>query len=492
MMDNYCGYCGATIRGGTRFCRQCGTEIESGAPHPQALPDASEPSRRPAPSYSGVGESSAVRVSISDAPPDQAASAPEPTEAEAIERAEHNRRHLRLVRASDPIGEEPDSPAGGVRSDIAAPPVERQARTADALAAASGLAAASPAGARVRYLLIVSAVCLVGVAALGYYRQSLPLLQSDARERNLITPEEQSQQWIRLGEQDELSGDYESATAHYREALSITPRSITAHLQMARSLKALGRIDEALKSYAAVLRESPRHIDARWLMADLYHLRGNWRDAYQEYQRIIAIDPQSAQAMAALVMIEDYQARQAGRPPVRRAVVRSFDRKPPAGPQLPSVDGAYAPLAVPLPAAPGAAVAAPPTFWTQSPETAADQRHSLMASYMERGRRYLNIREYSAAIAAFQAVVRLGPEEKDIYYLIATCYSALGQKALAYENYLKCTSGQFAQVSASAAKMTQGVMAKEMAKNRSARPASPPAEIGLPSRPTIHSVNKTP
>lgn len=479
MMINYCGYCGASVRGDTRYCRQCGAEVDLDVPGVLGSSDSAESAHlRPPAAVPVPDPSAAVR----------AASPAEDTE--ALEHA--NRRHLRLVSSADSPDEESDRVTA---ADTGAAQAERPARAADALAAASGLASASPGGARIGRMLIVSAVALLAIAALGYYRESLPLLVSDARERNLITPEEQSRQLIRLGEQDQDRGDFESAIAHYKEALALTPRSITARLLMARSLRALGRINEALASCAAVLREDPRHLDARWLMAEMYHMQGNWREAYHEYQRIIALDPQSAAAMVALARIEDHQERQTGRPATRNVAERRYENTPQAGPQLPPVappSAATAPLAVVQPGAPGADIAAPPTFWKQSPEDEAAQRRVLVEDHYDRGMRYYKIREYAAAISAFRDVLRLAPERRELYYLMGLCYVNLGQKQLAYESFVKSTTGGYAGVAAEAARKLEKELNKDMAKNKPTPQVAPPAEIGLPRRPTIHSINKQP
>ena len=82
------------------------------------------------------------------------------------------------------------------------------------------------------------------------------------------------------------------------------------------------------------------------------------------------------------------------------------------------------------------------------PQAMADTRKKL-------GLRYLNIKEYRAAINEFLAALRLSPEDKDIYYFLGSAYYGLGQYANAHNYYKRVDKGQYMQVAQSGAQKTE-------------------------------------
>jgi tetratricopeptide (TPR) repeat protein len=220
-------------------------------------------------------------------------------------------------------------------------------------------------------------------------------------------------------------------------------------------------------------------------VAELHRARGNWMEAYQEYKRIIALDSQSAQAIAALAMIED-QERQTRQPQDSQPrIPLYYELKGPTGPDLPSVAEGTAPLAVAPSTSPDASIAAPPTLWKKKPEDEDAGRRALAAGHKERGNRYSQAGLYSAAIIDFKSAIRLAPEDKDLFYFLGSAYRRAGQDALAHEAYKQCDSGQYAGVCRSGAAQTA-----KAARNASRRQEiSNEPGIGLP-QPTLHPNEK--
>ena len=57
--------------------------------------------------------------------------------------------------------------------------------------------------------------------------------------------------------------------------------------------------------------------------------------------------------------------------------------------------------------------------------------------------RYLNIREYRAAINEFLRALNLTPDDKDLYYFIGSSYHGLGLEAEAYDYYRRVDAGPY-------------------------------------------------
>ena len=69
--------------------------------------------------------------------------------------------------------------------------------------------------------------------------------------------------------------------------------------------------------------------------------------------------------------------------------------------------------------------------------------------------RYLNIREYRAAINEFLRALNLTPEDKDLYYFIGSSYHGLGLQAEAYDYYRRVDAGPYVGPAESGAKQTR-------------------------------------
>jgi tetratricopeptide (TPR) repeat protein len=192
---------------------------------------------------------------------------------------------------------------------------------------------------------------------------------------------------------------------------------------------------------------APGNLEARLEMARLHQSRNDWTSAHREYKIIIALDQNSAQASTALEEIENYQARQNG----SVVPVRSIRKRP----------------AKPLPLLPSPRIA-PGEITLQPPESLDIGKSgekpdpaAMVASRRDLGLRYLNIREYRAAIKEFLIVLRLTPEDKDIYYFLASAYHGLEMYPEAYDYYKRVDRGRYVQVAQSGAKRTQKLAADQ-------------------------------
>lgn len=333
------------------------------------------------------------------------------------------------------------------------------------LAQASGLT--KQTGWESKFRMGVIALAMLLAAGTYFVMRDRLLAPGIARdgERNLLRAEEQSAQLLSLGERERDQGNNDAALEHFQRALTLTPNNPEIKFLLAQTYASAGQPDDAVKTLQLLLRATPDHLEARLQLAELYRQRGNWNAAYQEYQRIIGLNQNSGQAAAALDAIEKHQAAQPGAPAPLVAVsnpqVRTPRKATTAAPVLPV--GALAktqiPLlqqrAVPVPAIkPPTILAAPRVEEKPDPRMVADNHKKL-------GVRYLNVREYRAAIQEFLLAVRLAPEDKDLYYFIGSSYHGLNQPAVAYEYYRRVDSGPYVGPAQSGARQTEKAARQE-------------------------------
>lgn len=325
------------------------------------------------------------------------------------------------------------------------------------LAQASGLGKQSNLGSKLRIGLIAGVVML---SAGGYFllrdRWTGPVRTVDAG-RNLLSAEEKSLDFVRLGQRDREQGHYDDAIGYFNNALALTPKNPDIHFLLAQTHNSAGQTDEALKNYQALLRIAPDHLEARLQVAEINRGRGNWNAALQEYQRIIALDQNSPQAAVALAAMEVQGVPEIEPVEVKMPRPRVVTRKTPI--TLP-VTAAQARVPLLSPGLSAASSIKPPANPASRIEESPDPR-AAADGHKKLGLRYFNVREYHAAIKEFLSALRMTPEDKDIYYFLGSSYYGLGQQALAHDYYKRVDSGNYVGVAQSGAARTEKAAREE-------------------------------
>lgn len=337
------------------------------------------------------------------------------------------------------------------------------------LVQASGFKPQSGFGPKVLIGLIGLAVLFAAGIYFPFRDKLLTPAHSADNNRNLVSPEDQSAQLVKLGEQERAQGRFDAAAENFNRALELAPNSPNTRFLLAQTYLSAGQTDEALRGYQELLRIAPEHLDSRLQLAEIYHARGNWNAAYKEYRNIIELNQNSPQAARALEAIEKQQAEE--QPEGQKAEA-----------SLPRRNRAQQKAAAPLPRAlPGATVRAQVPLLTQRintpsginppaalsgarPEDKPDPR-ALSDTHKKLGVRYLNVREFRAAINEFLRALSLTPDDKDLYYFIGSSYHGLGQYAEAYDYYRRVDSGPYVGPAQSGTKQTEKA-ARDASKRR--------------------------
>ncbi|MBO0725229.1 MAG: tetratricopeptide repeat protein [Blastocatellia bacterium] len=332
---------------------------------------------------------------------------------------------------------------------------------------ASGFKPRSNISPRVILGIIALAVLLAVPIYFMFRDRLLTPVQSADGELNLISPEDQSVKLVKDGSAERAQGKYAAAIEHFHHALELTPNNMATRFLLAQTYVMAGQNDDAARSCKEILRIQPEHLDARLQLAEIYRAKGNWSAAYREYRNIIELNQSSPQASDALAAIESQQAVAQME---ERAAEKARRRRPRS--TIPSLP--LAAVSNPVPLLPSGLsevrrVNPPAALSGMGVEEKPDPR-GMAEVHKRLGVRYLNIREFRAAINEFLQALNLTPDDKDLYYFIGSSYHGLGFQAEAYDYYTRVDAGNYVGPAASGAKQTRKA-AQEANKHRDDRKA---------------------
>lgn len=367
------------------------------------------------------------------------------------------------------------------------------------LVQASGFKPQSGFGPKVLVGLISLAVLLAAGTYFTFRDKLLTQAYMVGGNRNLVSPEDQSAQLVEFGERERNQGKHGVAIEYFQRALELAPNSPNIRFLLAQTNLSAGQTDEAVRSYQELLRIAPEHLDARLQLAEIYRARGNWSAAYKEYRNIIELDHSSSQAAFALEAIEKRQAEE--QPEAQEVKVisprRNRNRAPQkVAPTLPrALPGGGVRPQVPLLSqriTTPSGINPPAALNGARPEEGPDPR-GMSDTHKKLGVRYLNVREFRAAINEFLQALSLTPNDKDLYYFIGSSHHGLGQYAEAYNYYRRVDSGPYVGPAQSGAKQTEKAAREEYKRSPAQRFQSLKDESGNggannPSRSSMNRV----
>jgi tetratricopeptide (TPR) repeat protein len=352
------------------------------------------------------------------------------------------------------------------RSISHAPPTPGHSGPSTVLMQASGFKPRSSIGPKVLLSIIVIAVLLAAPIYFMFRDRLLTQAQPVDGDLNLISPADQSAQLVKAGEAELAQKRYSAAIENFHRALDLAPNNQDIRFLLAQTYLADGRIDEGAGICREILRIDPEYLDARLQLAEIHRARGNWNAAYKEYQNIIQLNQSSLQAAAALAAIESQHAVTQMEERAKNARLRRRG----SGLAVPTLPALVLRTQVPL-APPGLSevgrVNPPAALGGYGIEEKPDPR-SMAEVHKRLGVRYLNIREFRAAINEFLQALNLTPEDKDLYYFMGSSYHGLNLQAEAFDYYSRVDAGPYVGPAQSGAKQTRKA-AQEANKQRNER-----------------------
>jgi tetratricopeptide (TPR) repeat protein len=313
-------------------------------------------------------------------------------------------------------------------------------------------------------MLVAGLIALALLVSVGFYQLARDRYfspdQTPNAERELQSAEEQSEKFVQLGKNASEKGQYETAIENFRSALSMTPNKSDVIALIAQTHLATGQIEEALRAYRAVLRINPENLQARLNVALIYKARGNWNAAFQEFKNIIERDQNSEEASVALRAIEVNQEA-SEQPSSNSSDARRQRTVPRKSPVLPPAGAGPSQMTFLPPQVPTTQTIRPPASSDDDKKEDPDPR-GIADSRKNLGLRFLEVKLYRAAIKEFLEALKLTPDDKNLYYFIASAYSKLDQPELAHEYYRRVDRGPYLQVSQIGAKKTEKAWRESM------------------------------
>lgn len=476
MYNYYCANCGVSASATAKFCRRCGAKL---AAQSGGLPAIESESVLPE-------EGAVAVVSKPAVPEDQIRAAqgemiaPRLPE-NSIERAGAGKNGstslaVRVTRALAEMRARLRKPA--ITANAKQPAANNQG-AARALERASGLTLHHPFNSALRVAGIALAILLAGSAFLAFRDQNRSTSSANRSGLNLTAPDEKSAQLVWLGKQDRDQGHYEAAIDDFKQAIALTRNHIEAHLLLATSYKAIGRVEDALQTYDQLLKIDEKNLEARFQLAEIYRERGDWHAALPQYERIIALNQSSEQALAALSEIESYRAQRAANFAPLRTPNQVNVPPQSALRLLPSSDNSshLHPL---LPDLTLTALSRQPLPGTNSGIDDAGSARAIAQAHKDYATRYFNAHQYTAAIKEAKLALDFTPDDTDLDYILASSYNLSGQPEMALQHARKCLSGTYASNCKQLVEVTEKNMREATKKAEAAKKKESQRGLGKP------------
>jgi tetratricopeptide (TPR) repeat protein len=99
---------------------------------------------------------------------------------------------------------------------------------------------------------------------------------------------------INLGNTLRAGGKLDEAIAHYVKALDLEPDNAGAHIDLGNTLRVRGRLDEAMAHYLKALDIEPDNAGAHINAGNIFSVGGRLDDAAAHYQKALDIEPYNA------------------------------------------------------------------------------------------------------------------------------------------------------------------------------------------------------
>ncbi len=116
--------------------------------------------------------------------------------------------------------------------------------------------------------------------------------------------------WFRMGLDLELVRELEQAKNAYRQALSLQPDHVDAHVNLGRLLQIEGRIKNAEQHYLAALELVPNHVNALFNLAHALEQRKRFDAAIAAYKKALRVDPDFADVHYHLARLYEQKGHQ--------------------------------------------------------------------------------------------------------------------------------------------------------------------------------------
>ncbi|HMU46488.1 MAG TPA: tetratricopeptide repeat protein [Chitinophagaceae bacterium] len=212
----------------------------------------------------------------------------------------------------------------------------------------------------------------------------------------------------------------DSAVSFLNEAIKELPNSLSLRLNLARSLNAMNKTDEAIAICMDILKQNPAQVDVLKMTAELLEKKGNHSEGIALLERAYNLVPSDVELnyMLALRYAENKNPKVLSLCDSLIRADSSGERAEPyyyKGIYYSGINEKNKAL----------------TFFDE----AVKHNYNMLEGYIEKGSILFEMKKYNEALKVFNLLLNISPEYPDSYYWIAKCQQALGQKEEAKLNY---------------------------------------------------------
>ena len=129
----------------------------------------------------------------------------------------------------------------------------------------------------------VAAVLIIGLIVVAAAGAVLMRAQEISRQK-------QTQETLEAGTRAYSKGNFDKAIISLKKTVEADPHSPKAHLLLARSYEAAGKLKEAETSYKASLDADPKQPEALYNLAIIYKSQGKTKEAIKELEKAVKLD----------------------------------------------------------------------------------------------------------------------------------------------------------------------------------------------------------
>jgi len=109
-----------------------------------------------------------------------------------------------------------------------------------------------------------------------------------------------------LGRAFKDEGDLEQALTWFRTSVRRNPRFADAHLGLAETLVALGRLDEAIRELEAATAKTAENVQVVFALGQAYYRAGRWDEARGRLEEVVKAQPTGEVGQRAAELLENF------------------------------------------------------------------------------------------------------------------------------------------------------------------------------------------
>jgi len=217
-----------------------------------------------------------------------------------------------------------------------------------------------------------------------------------------------------------LEKNPDSAVLFLNKAIKDLPKSLSLQLNLARSLNAMNKTDEAIVLCKEMLQKNPSQPDVLKMTANLLEKKGNHSEAIALLENVYQQTPFDVE-LNYMLALRYAQNKNPKVLPLCDSLIRADSSGERAEPYY--YKGIYYSNIKDK-------VKALAAF-----DKAIKQDYNFLEGYIEKGSIFFEMKQYKEALNVFNLLLNISPEYPDSYYWIAKCQQAMGQQKEALLNY---------------------------------------------------------